>query len=480
MTDSPELLDSASAVGGDLTHYQEELARERNARTLNLRHRDPLSSPSYTGVPVWRMHSSLAHLAKYPYLDPEKAIATLKSADGTKISVLAGQIVAAAHSTRLLTALAHSSGFLEALAATIASDIPSALTVALLGAAQTIFVHCEPGESALVDGISLRLADFLQSGDAAVVAATLALLSHMCETSGYARDSVLCLGIQTALLRMALESAPSALSEECCLCLLHVFGNRDQVEPEMLLDSVDPLLAILPVGSPRALASVLDCFVAMSNHHAAIVHSLYEHGLFAQVVRYFDVPELVGPSLRLVGNMSTVQPFGLDGALVSRLIGFLDCEHAADAFWALSNLTEVASSVVMQFVTDEFIARLIEIVGTSSYDIQKECTFFMSTLIMFSQDSQLEKFIQTPIIDILVSMIGCGVEKVMLRCIDTLLKFVRLLRAHPNPDMWSYLTESDLSDRLGELTEQDDEQQLLVEHSEALAKQIQDGGAAAA
>jgi hypothetical protein len=279
---------------------------------------------------------------------------------------------------------------------------------------------------------------------------------------------------------MALEAAPSALSEECCLCLLRVFGNRDEVEPEMLLDSVEPLIAILPVGTPRAIASVLDCLVAMSNHHAAIVHSLCEHGLFAHVVRYLDVPELAGPSLRLIGNMSVVRPFGIGVALLGRLVAFLESEHAADAFWVLSNLTEVAASVVMPFVTDDFIARLIEIVGTSSYDIQKECTFFMSTLILFSQDSELDRFIQTPVVDILISMIGCGVEKVMLRCINTLIRFMRFLQAHPNPRMWSYLSESDLSDRLGELTEQDDEQQLLVEHSEALAKQLHDGGAAAA
>jgi hypothetical protein len=218
----------------------------------------------------------------------------------------------------------------------------------------------------------------------------------------------------------------------------------------------------------------------MSNHHAAVVHSLCEHGLFAQVVRYLDVSELAGPSLRLIGNMSAVQQFGIDVALVSRLIAFLDCEHAADAFWVLSNLTEVAASVVMPFVTDDFIARLIEIVDTSSYDIQKECTFFMSTLVLFSQDGELKRFIQTPIIDILVSMVGCGVEKIMLRCIDTLLRFVKFLQGHPNPQLWNYLSESDLADRLGELTEQDDEQQLLVEHSEALARQLHDGGAAAA
>jgi hypothetical protein len=474
LTDS---IDSFSMLGADLTHYNEELARERNARTLTLRRRDGTSSSAFGATPVSRAHHPLINLAKYPYFDPEKAIATLGSGDESKIAELAAQIVSAAPSNRLLTSLVRSTGFLEALSACLTNPYPIPLLVSLLDAIRTIFPHCGQFTQVLVDGgMTFPLVDFLQSAQPALVEATLNLLALLCEKSSYARDSILCLEIHSTLIQIALQKRE--ITDKCCACVLAVFSNREPVEPEVLIGAVGPLFEILSIGSPRAIAAVLDCFVAMSNQHSALVHSLYDLGLFERVVGFLGTPGLVGPSLRLIGNMSVAQPFQLktmlDAGLVGKLMEFLESEHAADAFWVLSNLMEEVSGLITPFVTEEFVERLLEIMDTSSYDIQKECAFFLSTLILFAPDAETPRFMVTPIIEMLVSMVGCGVEKVMLRCIDTLLKFLRNLQGRPNPEILQCLNDSDLKDRLDELMDQDQEQPLLLECAEALAKQLQD------
>jgi hypothetical protein len=83
------------------------------------------------------------------------------------------------------------------------------------------------------------------------------------------------------------------------LCPRRVFEPRPgrPVEPEVLIGAVGSLFEVLSVGSPRAIAAVLDCFVAMLNQHLALVHSLCDLGLFERVVGFLDTPELVGPSL---------------------------------------------------------------------------------------------------------------------------------------------------------------------------------------
>jgi hypothetical protein len=107
---------------------------------------------------------------------------------------------------------------------------------------------------------------------------------------------------------------------------------------------------------------------------------------------------------------------------------------------------------------------LLGIIDTSRYNIKKEATFFLSTLILFSADTELPRFAVAPVIDVLVAMVGCGVEKVVLRCLDTIGKLVRCTGSAA--EAVKALAESDLMERLGELLD-DPEQPLVTERGGA-------------
>jgi hypothetical protein len=215
--------------------------------------------------------------------------------------------------------------------------------------------------------------------------------------------------------------------------------------------------------------------MAMTNQHSALVHTLYDAGMFQRIVALLDTVDLISPTLRLIGNLSVAQPFQLramlDAGLVPKLFTLLETEHAADVFWVLSNLLETLSALILPHIDGEFVARLLEIIDTSGYDIQKESAFFLSTVILFSPESELPRFGVQPIVEALIGMIGCGVEKVVLRCLDTIAKFVKWLGGGKGGDVLAYLAESDLVDWLGELLD-DPGQPLLAERAEGLATQF--------
>jgi hypothetical protein len=201
--------------------------------------------------------------------------------------------------------------------------------------------------------------------------------------------------------------------------------------------------------------------------------------MFKRVVSLMDTPALISPTLRLIGNLSVAQPFQLramldamlDAGLADRLFQEVESEHAADVFWVLSNLLEAVSALIMPLIDADFVARLLEIIDTAPYDVHKESAFFLSTLVLFSQEADLPRFAAPPVIDALVGIIGCGVEKVVLRCVDTIGKLVRFLRRRPAAESVKAIAESDLLDRLSELMDSPG-QPLLAERADALIAQV--------
>jgi hypothetical protein len=90
---------------------------------------------------------------------------------------LAAQIISTSLSSRLITSLVRSTGFLEALSDCLTNPYPIPLLVSLLDAIRTIFPHCGQLTQVLVDGgMTFPLVDFLQSDQPPLVEATIALL----------------------------------------------------------------------------------------------------------------------------------------------------------------------------------------------------------------------------------------------------------------------------------------------------------------
>jgi hypothetical protein len=237
------------------------------------------------------------------------------------------------------------------------------------------------------------------------------------------------------------------------------------------------MFPLLQLPSSTAVAAILDCFVRMSNGDPELIYSLFDLGIDQIVVQLLDNPALVNPTLRLIGNLGIAEPnhirVMLDAGLMPKLFSFLDSEHSGDVFWVLSNLLETAPHMIHPLIGDEFVSKVIQMTVSSPFEIQKESAFFLATIIHNSGDSALTLVMLPPVITVLVEMLECGIDIVVMRCMETLRKFCRY--AHHHAEIGSQVTalllECDLTGQLDELLEH--ETSMVTEQAELLLAEYQ-------
>ena len=463
--DEADSFSSLSGSGADLSRYQEQLARERNSRTLSLRHINRISITGLQNANSQRESSqnNLVDPTNFPFLEPKKLIEIITSKNIVSLTDTVSKILIVSNeSPRLLKImLMGSPEVIDVLVNTLTDDISDQICLQLLKLTTAIFPHCNAQQETLIDGIVFSLQSFLESPNMELVFVTIKAVSIFSIYSAYARDSILSFEIHFRLIEIAAQNPNQELTLLCCQTLLDIFSNPTAISNQILIEAVDPLASLLKLNDKNAIAKIIDCFVEMSNKCNSLVFNLYDTGIYQLSVTLLKDEILIGPTLRLVGNLSVAQKGQvltlLEAGLVPTLIPLLRTEYAPDAFWILSNLLENVTAEVLPYFDREFVQNVIDIANMSNFEIQKEASFFLSTMILFSPVQNLPLFMDQQIIDILVEMLGCGVNLVILRCMDTLYKFLKFIQLNLSScgEFFTSLLDSDIKDRLQELEDQD-------------------------
>jgi hypothetical protein len=311
-----------------------------------------------------------------------------------------------------------------------------------------------------VDGeICYILIDLIGSPSYAVVSASIGLIGAMTRASGYGRDGILCCGLHDALIQIAAqESTNENLSAAACRALSAIFGNPEQIEHEVIVGCVDAAAELIHLKSSMALRSVLDFLCSLSNKMPTIVSVLCDHNIHISVLRLLDGGELCDAALNLVGNLAVGDPKNvkemLDAALLSRLDELMGSEHTSAVLWIQSNLVESVPNEFVKRVTPDFVARILEIADSSGSDIQRECSYFLATLIVFMGWELLPVLVTAPVLELLVEMCDCGVSSVLVRCLDALLRSTQYVQTAGLIDRFAALIrQADISGKLDQLLE---------------------------
>lgn len=447
---------TVTTSGADLTHYQEQLTRERNSRTLNLR-RTFSGRPQIPGLGQGSARKGLP-MAPPPAIAPANALEAVNSGDAAKIQALLDAVKGVAErGPRLLSQLLHSQEFLDTLSNSLGAGYDNAATVNLMKLIEVVFPFYGELSNQFVDaGVCMYLNDLITSPEMALEAVNLT--NVISGRSEYARNAVLCMGIHTTLISTAKDDTPLEVKIACCKCLLTIFTTGGTIESEVLIESAREMYDLLSVDSAEVKSLVLGCYVEMSDEHneyTTLVFTLYDLGLFPEVVKFLDDPDVTKSALKLIGNMSVAEPAQiremLNVGLIDKLFELLDTEYAADAFWVMSNLIEQTTNDIIPLITQDFVKQVLEIIESSSCDIQKEATFFLSTLIVFSHKQTVPAFMTGPVIEPLVTMLECGDEKIQLRCMDSLIRMcdcAKKAEADAKAKFVEILNDNDLSGRL--------------------------------
>ena len=105
----------------------------------------------------------------------------------------------------------------------------------------------------------------------------------------------------------------------------------------------------------------------------------------------------------------------------------------------------------------DFVEAIIDIAESSGYEVKKEGSFFLATLILFTEKADLGVFVRPEVLDLMAQMLECSIGMIIRRCLDALLVFWRAIESEGAPEEFrDAFEECDMAENLTKLLESDD------------------------
>jgi len=419
--------------GVDLSNYQEQLAKERSSRTLTLRRSVRPSINNVISRPnsIPKPGTGFFDVNSFPFLDPAVFSDIIGSGNLERINELYRNIdFLSKEKPRLVQNLFNSPIICESLLSALVSD-NSGMIMVILGFICIIFPKSEGNQTKFIDdGLVFSLSGFLQSGSIPLIKQAILVIDVITECS-YARDSLICIGTHMDLINIALEYANQDVSESACSTLSVVFAYPDQVDSSAISSSIDMMAPLLGLTSITCLKHVFTCLIGITNKCPSLIHKLYELGMFSTIVQYLEYEDLISVCLPLIGNMSVSQSNHirdlLDTNLLHKLSILLETNHASEVLWVLSNLIESIPQTMLSLIDYSTIEKALFLGINGGFEEKKESAFFLATIIVFSPINELSNYVNHEIVEILEEMLGSGVNVIIIRCLDSIIKLIHHL-----------------------------------------------------
>lgn len=457
-----ESIFSLKSLGADLSEYRDQLAKERSARTLNLRR---TNRPTIAGFLNKKSigsasNSKLIDTSNYPFLDPYYAFGQLKKSDPKTLpSFLNSLYVCLQQTPRLANSLLKEEELPAAFNSALMNDLNEDLIIILLRTICLVFKNSSEEQQIkyIDEGLCMCLFDYLSSQSLPLLDVSLTLVDTISEASGYARDSVLCLGLHSFVIDIAKAELSEQITIKACEALNKVFSNNQSIDTNTLTSCIQPVSTLLYLNNVQAVYIVLSCFISMTNKMPALVFNMFDLDLFPLIVGFLNNQELIGVALPLIGNMSvghlTHIKTLLECNLFDLLMQLIDTEFTADVYWVLSNILESVPHLVFGLFQHTFVQQTVEISLSSSFEVKKEAAFFIATLLLFTESEDLQYFENEELIDLLIEMLGCSSNLIVLRCLDALIRLTYIFENDGN-ELLSILQSRDLEQILTNLISQ--------------------------
>ena len=198
--------DAVKSIGTDLSDYREQLAHDRNSRTLTLRRiKKPTISQFLNQGQKNPLNSPLIDINNFPFLDINYAITQLNNGNTTSLSEFLNSLTVCATTTpRLASNLAQTPDLAEPFVGALLQGYGEPITIQLIRAMIAIFPISGENMVLFVDsGLTSSLYEFLTSQSLPLLESAIELVVFIIVYCFYENDSLLCLGIHQFLIDIA-------------------------------------------------------------------------------------------------------------------------------------------------------------------------------------------------------------------------------------------------------------------------------------
>lgn len=420
--------------GIDLSEFQAQLAKDRSSRTMTFQKITRPSIARFCRRSIDQMQKGQFSESSQ-FLNIEYACKVLEDADVLELTDFLKNVTQCASKNKeVMGKFLASQEIAQVMVRTLSNEsLSERLIILLMNTIAELYpISSVDVQNAYIDeGICFQFLPFLESKSEDLVLSTIGIIGAISQSSSYARDAVVCCDIHLTLIDIAQKSENIEIVNAACESLSHMFANPEPIDSSILLGCVEPMIPLLDLKSDDSLESILVCFVEMSSQNPSVIFSIFENKIYSKIVELLPNPNLTSTALRLIGNMAIAQPSQIDmmikTGLFPKLVDLMCTEFAADVFWVLSAFLEAVPNLMMELFTEEFLDNALEISVYSSFNVKKEGSHFLATVILFADETKLCTLMNSELMKVFVEMLGCNIVLIILRIFDSIIRLIHII-----------------------------------------------------
>lgn len=257
--------------------------------------------------------------------------------------------------------------------------------------------------------------------------------------SGYARDSMLSLGIIEDVVDCFKNATSSRQRILAGKVLTSQFTIEQPFQVEDLSDLVPRVVDLLCTtkDDDNAILQVLQTLTEINGREPSFSNVYIKLGIPEYLVQNIDKECLTKQGFSLAGNMCICDSKDakkiVESGLVVKCMSMLSQDYASDIFWMLSNLIESMPDFIVSSLSDDFVSKSVKMLEEHEkcHETFKEAVYFFSTIFLFSSSGSLERFMMEPILNGISAAIENTESDVSARCLDAISRLMILSSNQP-------------------------------------------------
>ncbi|OHT11802.1 hypothetical protein TRFO_18710 [Tritrichomonas foetus] len=437
-------IDSSDACDGiDLSHYQNELARQRSSHTINIRRTfqsDEQNFHSRIFKPRYRVPSF-----EKTEINIDDIVNAFENNDLPSIEKIC-LYISSSQNVQIINSITENDDFLDLISSAASYlNSPGSLEAYL-----SLIITLSERESAsnMITDALFIIRDYLNEFPQII----LTFYVNLPNSSVFGRDAMICTGIIEDIFLFCHENKDPNLVALAANSLHSIFCCNEIVANEIIRMYFQNVIDLLKLPNIDAVYFVMLALIDIISQDKSFIEELYNQNVHIFVSQAVENEKLTWPSICLAGNMANCEYSGIvklyNSGVITKISQLPLNLFNGDAFFLLSNCAEAAIEIVLPLFNLEFLGRVKALLNYCPFAIFKDAAYFLATLLVFAPFEIVKVVLSLGITDFINQMLESGQEFMVIRGLDAINRVFFLV--HSSVEVKKNLTQFFLSEDLME------------------------------
>ena len=260
----------------------------------------------------------------------------------------------------------------------------------------------------------------------------LHFIANISKQSRYAADGVVSCGFVPIITQLINEASDEHAAIDASLSLEMILKSIGQIDRETCEPIVHDILPLLQMQNEEVVCSVMRSLSQIIENCTQCTNLLYEKRVHEMIIPLLSNENTIDAALSLAGTMTKTESTQniqelVDCGLLGQIAEMLpETSHAPKVFRVLTSAFQSSPETLLSVVTVQFLSMVSAMSNDCEFDIYRELSNFTAVVIIYSPSPLLPSFIGTGIINSIIEMLECGVNDIVIHCLQSLYRVLSI------------------------------------------------------